>query len=299
MTRLGASGTEGILEGEVYIQSKIDGTNSSVFLNEDGTIGCGSRRRNLNKFEDNQGFYNHFSKNENIKKYLEKHPTHRLFGEFLKPHSLRTYIDTAWDKFYVFDVCIDDSEDEMNYLSFDEYQPLLEEFGIDYIPILAKLTNPTIEQLTEIMNQNTYLIKENCGCGEGIVIKNYNYRNKYGNIVWAKMISSEYLDKRSKTNSEKVNAMPVEVKISHRFATDALIEKEYQKIINGDNFDPITERRRIIPCLLQTVYNSIIEEEMWNIIKDYKNPTIDFKRLQKEITNRIKIYKSDLFVKEE
>lgn len=92
VTRLGASGTEGILEGIVYIQPKIDGTNSSVWLNDDGTIGCGSRRRKLSEFEDNQGFYRRFNNSENIKKYLEKHPTHRLFGEFLKPHSLRTYV---------------------------------------------------------------------------------------------------------------------------------------------------------------------------------------------------------------
>lgn len=45
----------------------------------------------------------------------------------------------------MFDVCVDDDEDEekVKYLSYEEYKPLLEEFGIDYIPLIKKLDNPT------------------------------------------------------------------------------------------------------------------------------------------------------------
>lgn len=147
------------------------------------------------------------------------------------------------------------------------------------------------------MNSNTYLIQDGCGFGEGIVIKNYNYKNRHGNINWAKMIHNEYSNSGSKKKG-KEDDIPIEIKISQKYATNALIEKEYQKIINGDNFDSITDKNRIIPCLLQTTYYSIIEEEMWNIIKDYKNPTIKFKVLQKEITNRVRQCLPDLFKKE-
>lgn len=300
VARLGTSETEGILNGKVYIQPKIDGTNASVYLNDDGTLGCGSRKRALTLFKDNQGFYGHFHKKENLINYFKKHPNHRLYGEFLKPHSLKTYEDEAWDKFYVFDVCVDNDE-ETEYLKYDDYQPLLDEFEIDYIPVISTMTNPTMEQILEVLNSNNYLIKEDSGCGEGIVIKNYDYTNKYGKRTWAKVIRSEYFNKANKKSKAQLSMddIAIENKISNKYVTEALVEKEYQKIINGDNFDPITDKKRLIPCLINIIYYSIINEEMWNVVKDYKKPTINFKTLQSEIVNRIKQIKPDLFVRVE
>ena len=37
---------------------------------------------------------------------------------------------------------------------------------------------------------------------------------------------------------------------------------------------------KYIPRLLNTIYNCLVTEEMWNIVKKYKNPTINFSRLQ-------------------
>ena len=54
--KLGSKEVEGILNGRVYLFYKIDGTNSCVWLKDDGTLGFGSRRRELNMVEDNAGF---------------------------------------------------------------------------------------------------------------------------------------------------------------------------------------------------------------------------------------------------
>lgn len=126
--RIGTSDVGGLLDGEVYVFSKIDGTNGTLYLGDDGLVHGGSRRRELNNFQDNQGFYGKFHKDQRFIDYFAKHPTHRLFGEYLKPHTLKTYKDDAWNKFYVFDVCVDDDEDEekVKYLSYEEYKPLLE-----------------------------------------------------------------------------------------------------------------------------------------------------------------------------
>lgn len=294
--RIGTQETEGILDGVCYIQPKIDGTNGSLFLNEEGEVCAGSRKRQLSTFEDNQGFYNHIVKDERIISYLKKHPTHRLYGEWLKPHSLRTYNDNAWDKFYVFDVCIDDGE-ELSYLEFDDYKPLLEEFKIDYIPTLAVASNPTIDLLTALLNKNTYLINENKGCGEGIVIKNYDYKNKYGRVVWAKIIHNEFNNRGSQpkgklSDSEEIS---IEIKIVNRYVTNSLVEKEYQKIINEEDIID----KQVIPKLLNTTYHCLITEEMWNVVKEYKNPSINFKKLQNLVINKIREVKPDLFVRKD
>ena len=42
-------------------------------------------------------------------------------------------------------------------------------------------------------------------------------------------------------------------------------------------------------------YNTFIKEEMWNIIKKYKNPTIDFKLLNKAYIDKVKETMSEIF----
>ena len=86
----------------------------------------------------------------------------------------------------MFDVCVDDDEDEekVKYLSYEEYKPLLEEFGIDYIPLIKKLDNPTQKDLEELLRDNKFLIQENLGVGEGLVVKRYDFVNCYGRTTW-------------------------------------------------------------------------------------------------------------------
>lgn len=60
--RMGTSDVEGLLDGEVYVFSKIDGTNGTLFLGDNGLVHGGSRRRELNDFQDNQGFMANFIK---------------------------------------------------------------------------------------------------------------------------------------------------------------------------------------------------------------------------------------------
>ena len=104
LERFGTVSVEGIENGMCHIFPKIDGTNASVWL-EDGNIKAGSRNRELTLDNDNSGFYNYIIKQQNIIEFLNKFTGIRLYGEFLVPHTLKTYRDDAWKKFYVFDVC--------------------------------------------------------------------------------------------------------------------------------------------------------------------------------------------------
>ena len=61
LMRLGKEETAGILQGKCFIQEKIDGANTSIWL-EDGEICCGSRRRKLGD-EDFNGFVEYAKNN--------------------------------------------------------------------------------------------------------------------------------------------------------------------------------------------------------------------------------------------
>ena len=300
LERFGTSEVDGIEMGTVYIFPKIDGTNASVWLAEDGTVQAGSRKRHLSVEDDNAGFCAWATNEPSIREYLLANPTHRLFGEWLVPHSLRTYREDAWRKFYVFDVATvkDTSElthegdSKLRYLHYEVYRPGLEAFGIDYIPPIATATNSNKEQLTEQLKKNVFLIEDGKGVGEGIVIKNYAFVNRFNRQTWAKIVTSEFKEKHVKTMGapELKGRKQVEAEIANEYVTTALCEKVYAKIENEGGF---TSRR--IPQLLNTVFYDVVREDTWNYVKKHKMPTIDFSTLQKHVFAKVKERMPHLF----
>jgi len=295
--RFGTIEVEGIEQGVCHVFPKIDGTNGSLWLN-DGRIQCGSRKRLLDFGDDNAGFHKENYDKQTFRNFFEAHPDLRLFGEWLVPHSLKTYREDAWRKFYVFNVTRDlpeelPSGEKFEYLSYEEYQPLMEEYGIEYIPCIFKYTNGDYDNFLKCLDVNNFLIEDGKGFGEGIVIKNYAYKNKYGRTTWAKIVTNEFKEKHTRVNgpTERSARIAVEDHIVEKFVTPSLIEKTFQKIVvESDGWSS-----KFIPRLLSTIYHDLIVEESWNIIKEYKNPMINFKRLQQLTMLKIKSVKSELF----
>lgn len=282
--RLGTIETEGILEGDCYIFPKIDGTNASIWMGDE-YIECGSRRRKLTLTDDNRGFWQYVHQHSEFNDFFNKYPDLKLYGEWLVPHTIRQYEDFAWRNFYVFDV-----EKDGKYMSYDEYHPILQEMNITHIPLMAKIHNPTMEQLKNLLNLNSYLIDTNKtgdGIGEGIVIKNYDFINKDGDPCFAKIVRSEFHQRhntvRKRAKSRNVNN-ELEVEIADTYCTEAFVRKEHAKIIDKNG----GWSSKMIPQLLGTVYHEVINEDIWHIIKNYKNPTINFKELQRQIQNKTK-----------
>lgn len=292
--RFGTDEVDGIEFGKCYIFYKIDGTNSSVWLDNGGNLKAGSRNRELSLENDNAGFYAYVIQNDKVLAYLQKHPTHRLFGEWLVPHSLKTYRQDAWRRFYIFDVCLDKEDDGLEYIPYDIYKPLLDEFELDYIPPLATISNPTYESLLKALDKTgQFLVEDGKGIGEGIVIKNYDFYNKYKRQTWAKIVTNEFKEKHHKEMGcpDIKTEVMVEEKIVEDFCTEAFIEKEYAKIVNEQ--DGWTSK--YIPMLLGRVFSELIKEESWNMIKKYKNPKIDYKTLNALVIRKIKEIKRNVF----
>ena len=291
--RYGVTEVDGIEIGTCYVFPKIDGTNSSVWVGGDWGVRAGSRTRELTTEMDNAGFYNAIIQDHRVRAFLQKYPNHRLFGEWLVPHSLRTYRDDAWRRFYVFDVCLDtDDEAGLEYIPYDIYKPWLDEFGIDYLAPVAIVKNGSYENFIRCLEQNVFLIKDGEGIGEGVVIKNYDFYNKFGRQTWAKIVTSEFKEKHHKEMGAPVfENKVVEQGIVDKYVTSALVEKEYSKItVECDGWTS-----RLIPRLLSQVFYALVTEEMWNIVKEFKNPKVDFKMLNAIAIGKIKTVKPELF----
>jgi len=127
---------------------------------------------------------------------------------------------------------------------------------------------------------------------EGIVIKNYDFYNKYKRQTWAKIVTNEFKEKHVEAMgyTEITASLSVEEKILNKFVTESFIEKEFEKIKNELGW---TSKQ--IPMLFGRVFHELIQEETWNILKEYKNPKIDFARLYVMVINKVKQTKKELF----
>lgn len=297
LERFGTDEVEDINLGECYIFPKLDGTNASVWwrgysemCSVDGELQAGSRNRHLTLDHDNAGFLAWARENRPLVDFVKHNPHLTLYGEWLVPHSLKTYQQDAWRRFYVFDVF---ARDRQEFLHYDEYKPLLDSYpGIDYLPCILKARNPTYDVLAKAAENNRYLIQENSGVGEGIVIKRYDFKNKWGRTTWAKLITNTFKDKHIKEMGGAVhNTKMIEEEIAQEFLTEHMVEKIIEKIRN----DSGQFGAKDIPRLLATAYHDLVTEELWQALKKHKNPKIDFKTLNSFAIKRVKEIKKELF----
>lgn len=287
--RLGSDEVSGILHGECYIFPKIDGTNASIWM--DGDVLCaGSRTRQLTLEQDNAGFLqwvlNHA---EGFKAFFEENPDLLLYGEWLVPHTLRTYRKDAWRQFYIFDVY---SDIYGRYLHYTEYSVFADLFPFPIIAPIEIVTNPTEKHLIGLLNRNTYLIADGNGSGEGIVIKRYDFVNQWDHTLWAKIVRNEFKERNLKAFGTPTVRMTgdLESKLAEEYVTRGRVEKMLAKMRDTG---PVSRRR--IPELLGRVWNEIVTDEMWNIVKDRRNPTIDFGGFNRAVTEEIKRNCPELF----
>lgn len=316
--RFGNDEVEGIELGTSYIFPKIDGTNSSVWivpahpLSEDDApnICAGSRNREISLANDNAGFakWLNYPYEEghhkvidglaifegpayNLYKFLCKKPHLRLYGEWLVPHTFKKYREDAWQKFYIFDVYNDEKH---TYLPYESYKPLLDEFNIEYIPPLAIINNANYEHFLKCLRENTYLCPQGGDPGEGIVIKNYSYYNKYGRQTWAKIIRQEFKEQHTKVagasviGSERMN----EEILLNKIISLSLIDKTIAKIANEKSTG---WQSKYIPELFGRLMHDIVTEELWNGLKEINYGSVNFKTLKTIMIMKVKQLKPEFF----
>lgn len=281
LEKLGSDEVDGILFGTCYVFPKIDGTNAHVWR-EDGVVKFGSRNRELSLENDNAGFMAWGVTHD----WSDLKEGMHVFGEWLVPHSLKTYRDDAWRKFYVFDIFLDGE-----YCPFDTVEHYADLLGLEFIQPLRIIKNPKFENIEQCLEENKYLIKEGEGIGEGVVIKNYDFVNKFGRQCWAKMVTNQFKEKHVKAMGapESTGTKYIEEEIANEYVDLHLVEKTYAKIaLDGWN-------SKKIPHLLGVVWHDLITESMWDIVKSNKNPAIDFKVLNRFVIARIKQLKPEIF----
>lgn len=307
LERFGNDEVSGIEQGECWVFPKLDGTNASVWSSVEGgarRIYTGSRNRKLPvvlsngdpvgfaddvKCNDNQGFAQYIGSNREVfSRYFEKYPNLRLYGEWLVPHAFKGYRKDAWNRFYVFDVSVAEAEQgNEHFLPFDRYELSLKEFNIDYVIPQCKIFNGDFKEFNHELKNNYFLCEDGEGPGEGIVIKNYGFYNRFGRQIWAKLVRNEYKERHTSFHGVSVKefGQSMEEKIINEFVTEAFIEKEYHKILNEKG----GWNSKYIPMLFGKCFYELVHEESWNILKKFgQKTTINYGALYAGLIVKIK-----------
>jgi hypothetical protein len=272
----------GMFSGDVFIGTKLDGSNGSVRLGADGKLIFTSRNRVLNEEFDNQNFYYTFHSDKRFIDYLKVHKTHVLFGEWLYTRGVLKYTADVVGRFMVFDV-YDTATNE--YLRPEKYIDALDKFAIDRIPIVEMIKNPTADDIMKIVADH-HSAWNSAGEFEGVVVKNYEFRNKYGRQAFGKIVRDEWKEVQADRRARQI-IEDLEQDIVDNYLTAAFVKKELGKI---DGFD----KERNFE-LLGRIWAELIQEETWHMLKKYKNPKIDFARLHNLVVQKIKAVLPEYF----
>ena len=265
--RLGDEENEGILLGKrVFIQEKIDGANASIWLNDEGVVTCGSRNQDLTNCASGfNGLLEYVKNHVGINQLLMDNPTFRLFGEWLVKHTVQ-YNETAYKHFYLFDI-----KNDGKFLSSDEVNKIAEDYGIEKPHTFACMEYPEIAKIEELVG-----ISKLGNKGEGVVIKNADYVNAFGETPYAKIVTQNFKEDNAIVfgGNNKFSETYHEMRIVNKYITLARVKKNIQKI------ETITDKKLTIndtSRVINTVYHDMLTEEIWNIQKD--TVMINFKKL--------------------
>lgn len=272
------------LNGKIYIFPKLDGTNAVAWADNDGNIHCGSRKREVSLDKDNANFMNWFmtdNSTEKLRAFLVDRPNLIIYFEWLagvdgmkQTGAIKQYLDPGAWIIGVFNI------DTGHYINYDAYYSFLAGVynKIDHPMVI--LDNPSYEDLTDILNHNHYNLPSDT-LGEGIVLWNYDFKDRWGNFQVAKIVAKEFHEKKGQSQKMKTpaNREGLEQNIVDAFVSSADCEKCKQKVTTIVEHD-WTGSSKEIGMFLNMLYTDLIQEEMWSIVRRFKNPIIDFNILK-------------------
>lgn len=270
--RLGKEETDGILEGPVHIQEKIDGANLQIWM-EDGSIHVGSRNNDVTDRHDGfNGAVVYAQNHEGIKHFLTNHPAARLYGEWLVKHTIQ-YKETAYGKFYLFDIFRPDGQFE----DTKTVNKIALEYGIDTPHYFGEMLITNLDDLKKIVGTSMLGDK-----GEGVVIKRPDFKNKFGEQVYAKMVTEAFME-------DNAIAFGGNNKFSETYRELWAVNKymnlpRVQKIVNKLSSEFGRLDMSFIPKIMGLAYYDMFVEEMWEIAAKASAP-FNFKKF-KDLANK-------------
>lgn len=243
---------------QIIIQEKVDGANAS-FAVVDGELKCWSRNRELNMSNTLEGFYVWAKQNIEVDKLLEGVV---YFGEWTAQHKV-VYEGYA-KQFFLYDIYNLHLEE---YVSFSMVRDEAKRLGLNLIPVFFEGEFESFEQLMSYVGRtelNGKLGQE--VSGEGIVVKNVDYRDSFGKQMFVKLVVDKFAEVQMQKapKDPKKKFTPEELKV-RECITSPRVEKQLFKMIEEGLLERdygVEDMGKILKHISPLVAEDILKEEM-------------------------------------
>ncbi|MBM7598261.1 hypothetical protein JOC34_000618 [Virgibacillus halotolerans] len=261
IVRHGKSSTHLTIEGnpEIVVMEKFDGANASFKL-EDGTVKSFSRNKELDENDNLRGFREWVQDNVETNRILSEYI---YYGEWLVRHKL-DYGDNE-RQFYLFDIYDERSEE---YLPIHVIKAESKRLGLNLAPVFYEGEFQSLDHI------NSFVGESKLGdIGEGVVVKNYNYKDKFGDQVFTKIVSDQFAEK-AQTKKQKLPQNTNELDdFVDTYLTKPRVEKMLHKLVDEGILDEeydISDTGVILKNSGSRIIDDILEEESDSLIKIVK-----------------------------
>jgi ATP-dependent RNA circularization protein (DNA/RNA ligase family) len=261
IVRHGKSGTHLTIEGNpiITITEKIDGANAS-FKREGNKVLAFSRNTQLDEENNLRGFYQWVQQNIIPEALVEDSI---YYGEWTAKHKLD--YGTNHNKFYLFDIY---SEETERYIPFNLVKAQSKKLNINLVPVFYEGQFQSLEHI------QSFVGKSHLGeIGEGVVVKNVNYENKYGHQQFTKFVSDSFAEmtkvKKQVINTSDpltdfVNSTVNKARVSkiiHKLVDEGLLQEDYA----------IEDMGSILKNAGTKVFEDVVKEELDELLKTVKS----------------------------
>ena len=273
---------------------KIDGTSFCAWADNYGNIHCGSRHREITLEHDNADsmlFFTTEKRFEKLRQFLIDNPWFIVYGEWIggvagrsKIGTIKQYKSDGLWIFGLYDTYM------REYLPYPKYKKILVDGDIysQVIPCLSVFHNATIDNINGCV-ENHFDLPDNV-LGEGIVLWNYDYRDEFGHFKIAKIVNAESKVGKGRVKNKNLPVDNIEKTIVDAYVVDADCEKAKQKACVKFGLEQFEINKGTMGFYLNCLYQDLIEEEWWSILKKFKQPTVQFGLLRQLVYQKGRQY---------
>ncbi|MGL5765010.1 MAG: RNA ligase family protein [Sarcina sp.] len=229
IVRYGKSSTRGVIkEGDIIsITEKIDGSSVSFTKDDDNFLGvtCFSRRQTLTPEDTLLGYYGWIR--ENVAPIKDRlNPNYRYMGEWTLPRKVK-YKEEYTKQFFLFSIWDEETE---QYLNDGIVRAEAFRLGLQTVEYFYYGEFISYEHISSFVGKSN--ITEIPDTGEGIVVKNVNYRNKAGDQVFVKIVTEAFAEMQSQRLPKNPNIFDTETGIIRSVLTKPRVDKMMLNLVD-------------------------------------------------------------------
>lgn len=275
VVRLGHKSTLGVLNvgDNIVIQEKLDGANAS-FKREGDKVLAFSRNNPLSEENTLGGFYQ-FTQDLDVEQLLDGVI---YFGEWLNPHKVK--YPEYQKQFFLYDVY---NTHIGEYMNFSAVRLESKRLGLNLIPTFYEGEYQSFEHLEGFVGKTALGGRlGDIPTGEGIVVKNVDYRDRFGNQIFVKLVTDAFREVQAQKapKDPKIELTQEQVFVDQT-VTEARVEKFLHKFVDEGILDEhygIEDMGIILRNMNPRIQEDILKEEADLLAPDY-----DEKQLSKAI----------------